>query len=152
MSEKIYAIVTEKILEALDQGTVPWRKPWSDAGLPRNAVSNRPYSGINSILLSLSEYPDPRWLTWNQIKRLGGSVHRGAKSTLIVFVTNLKVVDRDKEDETATKNIHWLKYYRVFNAAQTDGTSLPAFTASTATIEPLRAAEAVCPTRHASTT
>lgn len=143
MSDKIYSIVTEKILEALDRGVVPWRKPWSDAGLPRNAISNRPYSGINSILLSLSEYPDPRWLTFKQIQKRGGRVQKGAKSTLVVFVTNLKVMDRDNDDEAATKQIHWLKYYRVFNASQTDGLDLEPLTVNVSAIEPIKAAEAI---------
>lgn len=141
MSEKIYSIVTEKILESLANGVVPWRKPWSDAGLPRNGESNRPYTGINSILLSLSEYLDPRWLTWKQIQKRGGRVHKGAKSTLVVFVANLKVIDRDNAEET--KSVHFLKYYRVFNVAQTDGLALPALTTKTAPIEPFKAAEAI---------
>ena len=57
---EIHDIITTKILTALDEGTVPWRKPWSDAGLPRNAVSDRAYTGINSMLLNLSPYGDPR--------------------------------------------------------------------------------------------
>ena len=65
MSNKVYDIVTERILEALDQGTVPWRKPWT-AGIPRNATTNRPYHGINTVLLSLAPYSDPCWLTYKQ--------------------------------------------------------------------------------------
>ena len=49
MSEKIYAIVTGKILESLANGTVPWRKPWGTSGLPRNGESGRAYTGINSF-------------------------------------------------------------------------------------------------------
>ena len=141
MSDKIYSIVTEKILEALDRGVVPWRKPWSAAGLPRNGESNRPYSGINSVLLSLSEYPDPRWLTWKQIQKRGGHVHKGAKSTLVVFVSDLKVQDRDNPDET--KRIHFLKYYRLFNVAQADGLDFPPLETRTTAIDPIAEAEAI---------
>ena len=43
----IYAIVTEKIINLLESGVVPWRRPWTSAGLPRNLVSKKPYRGIN---------------------------------------------------------------------------------------------------------
>ena len=39
----IYAIVTDKIINLLEQGVVPWRKPWTSAGLPRNLVSKKPW-------------------------------------------------------------------------------------------------------------
>ena len=63
MSNKVYDIVTDKILTALDSGTVPWRKP-SSAGLPQNAVTGRRYNGINVWLLGLAPHTDHRWLTY----------------------------------------------------------------------------------------
>jgi hypothetical protein len=65
MTSKVYEIVTEKIITSLEQGTPPWRKPWQ-AGIAPNAVTNRPYSGINALLLSMAPYSDPRWLTMKQ--------------------------------------------------------------------------------------
>ena len=35
----IYAIVTEKIINLLESGVVPWRKPWTSTELPRNLIS-----------------------------------------------------------------------------------------------------------------
>jgi len=49
-----YAIVTEKIINLLEQGIVPWRRPWASTGLPRNLVSKKPYRGVNLFLLSRS--------------------------------------------------------------------------------------------------
>ncbi len=43
----VYQIVTDKIVGMLEAGVVPWRKPWSSAGLPRNLVTKKPYRGIN---------------------------------------------------------------------------------------------------------
>jgi len=34
-----YAMVNEKILSLLEAGVIPWRRPWTSAGLPRNLVS-----------------------------------------------------------------------------------------------------------------
>jgi antirestriction protein ArdC len=43
----IYAIVTEKIINLLEEGVVPWRRPWIATGLLRNLVGKKPYRGIN---------------------------------------------------------------------------------------------------------
>ena len=59
----VYQIVTDKIVGMLETGVVPWRKPWSSAGLPRNLVTKKPYRGINHFLLSASKYASPFWLT-----------------------------------------------------------------------------------------
>jgi hypothetical protein len=59
MSSKVYEIVTDKIIAALESGTPPRRKPWT-AGIPRNAITDRPYSGINAPLLGMTTYSDPR--------------------------------------------------------------------------------------------
>ena len=42
----VYEIVTEKIVEQLEQGVVPWKQPW---GWPRNFVTRQEYRGINVI-------------------------------------------------------------------------------------------------------
>ncbi len=59
----VYEIVTEKIVKLLEQGIVPWRRPWTSTGLPRNLVSKKPYRGVNVFLLSASKYVSPFWLT-----------------------------------------------------------------------------------------
>ena len=130
MEANVHEIVTGKVLAALRKGDVPWRKPWSSRrfageGMPRNAVSNRPYSGINIILLKMTPFGDPRWLTFEQAKALGGSVNKGEKSTLIVF---WRIIEREVEDEdTGRKRIEeipLLRSYLVFNVEQCSGLRL----------------------------
>ena len=118
----VYAIVTDKIISLLEQGVVPWRRPWSSAGLPRNLVSKKPYRGINYFLLSASKFVSPLWLTIRQANELGGSVRRGEQSTIIVF---WKVDERPDEEATDASNEEThrrvlLRYYRVFNVEQCD--------------------------------
>ena len=72
----IYAIVNEKIINLLETGVIPWRRPWTSAGLPRNLVSKKPYRGINVFLLSASKYVSPFWLTLRQANELGGHVRK----------------------------------------------------------------------------
>ncbi len=64
MTSAVYDKITNQLIAALDQGTPPWRKPWNGTvSLPRNAVSNRAYTGVNVITLWTTNYGDPRWLT-----------------------------------------------------------------------------------------
>ena len=77
----IYAIVTDKIINLLENGVVPWRRPWTSTGLPRNLVSKKPYRGVNLFLLSASKYVSPFWLTMRQANELGGHVRKGEEST-----------------------------------------------------------------------
>ena len=53
MKEKfdIYQMVTDRIIEQLEQGVIPWRKPWTGAGPAYNRVSGKYYSLANQILL-----------------------------------------------------------------------------------------------------
>jgi antirestriction protein ArdC len=118
--------VTRKILEHLEQGVIPWRKRWAvtgAGGMPRNLKSDRPYNGINIILLWLSSlergYSDRRWLTFNQVMELRGSI-RGQSATRIIFAGQGKKQGDDGEDETYT----CVKFYNVFNAEQVEGIGL----------------------------
>ena len=116
----VYQIVTDKIICLLEAGLVPWRKPWSSAGLPRNLVSKKPYRGINCFLLSASKYVSPLWLTMRQANELGGSIRRGEQSTIIVFWKIDEQPTNETNDTANEKARHsfLLRYYRVFNVEQ----------------------------------
>ena len=119
----IYAIVTDKIINLLESGVVPWRKPWTSTGLPRNLVSKRPYNGINYFLLSASKYVSSFWLTYRQATELGGHVRKGEESTIVVFwkVEDLKQIGEDldaEENNEKNRRRFLLRYYRVFNLEQ----------------------------------
>lgn len=114
-----YDQITERIIALLEQGTVPWQKPWqAKTGLPRNLISKRPYRGINVFLLHAMHYESPFWLTFRQAMELGGSVRKGEKACPVVFWKQLEV--EDKETGEAEK-ISLLRLYSVFNLAQIDG-------------------------------
>jgi len=119
----IYAIVTDKIINLLEQGVVPWRRPWTATGLPRNLVSKKPYRGINHFLLSASKCVSPFWLTMRQANELGGHVRKGEESTLVVFwkVDDAKQSTEDLDSEETdgkARRRFLLRYYRVFNLEQ----------------------------------
>jgi antirestriction protein ArdC len=122
MKMDVYAIVTEKIINLLESGVVPWRRPWTSTGLPRNLVSKKPYRGVNFFLLSASKYVSPFWLTIRQANELGGHVRKGEESTVVVFwkVDDAKQSTEDDNEETdgKTRRRFLLRYYRVFNLEQ----------------------------------
>jgi antirestriction protein ArdC len=125
------AEITDRVIEALERGTVPWEKPWTAAGiLPTSVATGRAYRGINVLLLSMTAqargYDSPYWLTFNQARELGGTVRKGEKGTTVVFWKRLKVEDEDlATGETVEKVVPMMRAYTVFNVEQTDGATLP---------------------------
>lgn len=121
MTQSVYEIVTEQILNQLRNGVVPWRKPWK-AELPCNLISGKEYRGINPFLLASQGYGSKYWLTFNQASKLGGSVRKGEKSSIVTFwnIGEEKLVT-NSEGITRKQKPFLLRYYRVFNVEQTEG-------------------------------
>ena len=119
----VYSIITERVLDLLDKGTVPWRKPWSGSDdLPRNLGSGRFYRGINVWLLMAMGYISPYWVTFRQCDKMGGSIKKGQKGTPVIYWNwfEKKGTDDDTGEETV-KRVPFLRYYTVFNVEQTEG-------------------------------
>ncbi len=116
----IYQIVTDRIVEALEGGSIPWLKPWKDGNnadpsMPFNATTGRAYNGVNVLLLWSMPYESNGWLTYKQAAACGGNVKKGEKSTLITYWQFFK----EKKNGVETGNsIPMLKYYKVFNVEQ----------------------------------
>lgn len=119
MNKDIYQQITDKIIAALETGTAPWVKPWASCGAPRNAITCREYSGINTILLAMAPHANPLWLTFNQAKAAGGAVRKGECGTQVVFFKPLKITDRTNA-ENEDKVIPLLRSFTVFNVQQID--------------------------------
>ena len=117
-------MVTDRIIEQMKQGIIPWLKPWhglKGKGTENMAISytsRKAYSLLNQWLLG-----EPgEYLTFNQIKELGGSIKKGEKSRYVVFYT--KVEFKKKNEETGEEELHsypLLKYYNVWHINQTTG-------------------------------
>jgi antirestriction protein ArdC len=117
----VYEIITEKIIEQLQNGVAPWRKPWR-CEPPANLVSGKEYRGINPFLLASQGYGSRYWLTFNQANKLGGHVKKGAKSSLVTFwnIGQEKIVKSADGTERKSKPF-LLRFYNVFNIEQTEG-------------------------------
>lgn len=116
--------ITDKILALLEEGTAPWRIPWSDHGAPRNLVSGKPYRGVNVFITTMTAlaagYSDPRWLTFKQCAERGGNL-KGQQGTTVVF---WKVVTEDRNKVKLDTPYRVLRHYTVFNVEQADGLDL----------------------------
>jgi antirestriction protein ArdC len=124
MKNTTYDRITDRITALLEQGTVPWHKPWkARTGLPRNFVSQNPYRGINVFLLLAMMYESPFWLTFRQVSQLGGSVRKGEKACPVVFWKQTMVEDKKSGEQ---KKKYLLRFYHVFNVAQCDGLKISA--------------------------
>jgi antirestriction protein ArdC len=121
--------ITNKIVEGLKAGVIPWRKPWRSipdpVRTPTNFVTNRDYQGMNIPLLWLAQqqkgYPAGYWASFNQWKSVGCNVRKGEKATTIVLWKPVKSVKTKEDGEKVEKSFPILKTWNVFNVAQVEG-------------------------------
>lgn len=113
----IYQAVTDRIIEQLDNGVIPWHKPWSGiASGAYNTVSNKTYSLLNQMLLK----HDGEYATYKQWSELGGQVRKDEESEIVVFWKMIPVEEK-VDGEIVKKTIPYLKYINVFHVSQVDG-------------------------------
>ncbi|MFK7845958.1 MAG: ArdC family protein [Rhodothermales bacterium] len=119
----LYQDITNKIITSMEEGTPPWRKPWTGGnqgvGFPLRSTSEA-YRGINILMLWLTasdeEFLSQHWFTYKQAQLIGGQVRKGQKSTRVVYYSTLER-ENDQGEEVA---IPYLKTFSVFNADQVD--------------------------------
>ena len=123
----IYTMVTEKIIDGLNAGTIPWRRTWKGGAAPMNYKTKKPYKGVNRLLLSLTPYEQPYFLTYKQALEVGGQIKKGAKSLPIVFWKWVYKDDNGKscDPAVAATKFAYGRYYRVFNIQDTEGIPFP---------------------------
>lgn len=137
----LYQQVTDKIIAAIERGTLPWRKPWQTdrsrmaqgSVMPLNGTTGNFYSGVNVLLLWLSAcdqgFSANRWLTYLQAEAAGGHVRAGEKATLAVvfkpWEKDAKDADGrqlfDDEGNALKERVPMLKPLYLFNICQCDG-------------------------------
>lgn len=143
----LYSEISARIIEQLEQGIIPWKKPWS--GVSSGAISHatgRPYSLLNQMLLM----QPGEYITWNQCKQEGGSVKKGAKAKMVVF---WKVQPREKKDaagnivtdadgKPVVEGVPVLRYFQVFHIDDCEGIKPKYNGPSAVAADPDEAAEA----------
>jgi antirestriction protein ArdC len=155
VSKDIYEIITERFIDQLRKGTVPWQKPW--AGV-QNIVSKKPYRGINSLILGGSEFQSPYWLTFKQAHDLGGKIKKGEKATPVIYYKLFEKRD-DRGNMILGSNgrpsrIPFIRWSNAFNLDQTEGIEPPAEAIVQNPMQPLEKAAKIveeaktCPIYH----
>ena len=128
VEKDIYAIITDKIIAKIEEGFIPWKKPWMSKGAACNFVTKKPYRGINSLLLN-SDEKTPYYLTFNQATLLGGKIKKGAKAEMIVYWNFVYILKESGKQVKPEDNKYpadqickkaFLKYYNVFNIEDTE--------------------------------
>lgn len=117
---KVYEYVTERIVKMMEKGVCPWKKTWT-MNRPQNYNSGRVYKGINAFLLAFSEYKDPRFLTVNQLNKLGGKIKKGEKAWMVTYWNVKEKEVTEKDGSVKMKKSFMLLYFNVFNVEQTEG-------------------------------
>ena len=144
---KAYEVIAAKITEMLEQGTIPWKKPWRNNSAVLRSYQGRDYRGINLFILNAwaqAEGHKGCWLTFNQVQKLGGKVRKGEKGCPVVF---WKFLDElDDEGKATGKTIPLCRYYTVFAIDQCEGIDEPSWVAKMkdqAPVDSIESAEAV---------
>ena len=139
MSKNVYEMVTERIIEQLEQGIIPWEKPWSGVREGAfNRISKKSYSLLNQMMLK----HDGEYATFKQWQELGGHIRKGEKSEIIVFWKIYPVEEVQEDGSKVVKQIPLLKYINVFHISQVDGVE-PLPKEELHDIEPIEKAESI---------
>lgn len=149
----VYEMVADRFLQIMELGVIPWQCPWTADAY--SYQTGKTYSLLNQILLinpdeieknldekgeislealeKLLESVAGAWLTWNQIKRLGGRVKKDEKSRQICFYAKYDkpTGEKDENGEPITESRFALKYYNVWHINQTEGIEDKTHTAKT---------------------
>ena len=140
MKRDVYQEVTDRIISQLEQGIIPWHKPWivSGTACAISRSTGKPYSLLNQLILGRpGEYA-----TFAQIQKEGGRVKKGEKAAQVVFWKWLDVEDEEKPGEM--KKIPLLKSFAVFHIDQCEGLKPKHTTAAPAQIlQPDKAADQI---------
>ena len=125
----VYTRVTNRIIEELEAGTMPWLKPWNAehaAGRITRPLrfNGQRYSGINILMLwaeaEARGYSCPIWMTFQQAQQFGGFVRKGEHGAPVVYASKFQKTEEGKGGEEIEREIHFLREYTVFNVEQID--------------------------------
>jgi len=120
-------------------------------------VSKHVYRGINAFLLAYAGYQVPYFVTFNQVKKMVGFVKRSEKGIPVIFWkfleaknSNQKTADnqrqlKDGSEPSEERKIPLLRYYTVYNIAQTEGIEdkIPALETPNRSHSPIEKAEQI---------
>lgn len=140
------AKITQKYIDRLEQiisneeKGLSWEKPFFTCNeIPYNHFTGQKYRGANIVSLISEEFPDPRWITFQQMKELSAKTNtelhlkKGSSASYVMKV--VPVYEKDDQGKiikdaagTAVQKTYpdgtpqvGYKYFPVFNVSQVEG-------------------------------
>ena len=110
----IYKEVTDRIIAQLENGIIPWQKPWIASGSAVSRATGKPYSLLNQMILGRGG----EYVTFAQCQKEGGKIRKGEKSQMVVF---WKFIEQEDPETKEKKQVPFLRYYNVFHIDQCEG-------------------------------
>jgi len=142
----VYQEVTDSIIKQLENGAMPWIKPWAtDSTADKNFITQAPYRGVNRLMLGMASmikgYDVPVWATFKQWNDLGCRVRADEKGTKIVKYGTYQKTGVDKQKKEIEFTSAYLTTFYVFNANQVEGVTIQAPTVPDKPFNAIQAAE-----------
>ena len=104
MNMDLYQTITDRMIKEMEQGLIPWNKPWMASGAAVSHTTGKPYSLLNQMVLGRPG----EWITFSQCQHEGGHIRKGEKASMVVF---WKWLDKEDEKTGEAKPIPYLKYW-----------------------------------------
>lgn len=132
-TSEFYDRIAKTVIESLDQGVIPWRKPWKGgiSNCPMTASGNH-YRGFNvwhlAMIGGMKGYGSPLWASLNQILKWKGRVKReefGKVTNTFKFGKGSYVAEDEETGEEKKREYWYVKVFEVYNLDQTEGVKLP---------------------------
>jgi antirestriction protein ArdC len=130
MKNTVYDNITSSIIAQLEQGTVPWVKPWAcDIGMPTNGSTHKAYKGINVLLCWMASenrgFTSNYWLTRVQASKLGMTVKKdefkkGTWLTMYKMITFKQERIDAKAENRLARETPMIKGFQAYNLEQFD--------------------------------
>jgi len=130
----LYNEITSRIIDQMEQGVIPWHKPWISSGSAVSHITGKPYSLLNQMLLN----KPGEYVTFKQCQAEGGKIRKGEKASMIVFWKWIEEKDPDTEE---VRQIPFLRYFNVFHIDQCEGLSAKHTHEPSNTVSPDQTAE-----------
>lgn len=128
-----YQMVTDRICEMLEQGFIPWEKPWAMAkSCAWSGHDGHAYTLLNQFLLAdpgkkyasfdeLIKDIAGEWVTFKQAQDRGGNIRKGEHGRKVIFFSMVPTKD---EDGNETEKVHpVISVSTVFKISQCEGVS-----------------------------
>ena len=121
--EHFSQMVMEALQESEKNKTLKWVKPFRTMDTKyRNGISEHEYSGLHNILsCMLSDFSDPRFVTFNQIRKNKWKLKKGSKATRLIA---WKLLQKEDEETGKEKTIPLAFNHCLYNLEQVEGHDL----------------------------